>query len=147
MRLMEELEQNNLEALLFRGRTLAQNGQFEQAYEAYGKALQLERSPEILYAYGMMAFHLGRLEEARETIESLLALDEEYLAGYPLLSDIYLSIGKTEKAIEALKQYVDLSGFDLEQIRRLVALLTQAGRYEEAKTYQKLHDQWNLEDE
>ncbi|TGU56039.1 pilus assembly protein PilF, partial [Mesorhizobium sp. M00.F.Ca.ET.186.01.1.1] len=33
------------------------------------------------------------------------------------------------------------------QIRRLIALLTQAGRYDEAKEYQQLHDQWDHETE
>ncbi|NGQ94553.1 tetratricopeptide repeat protein [Brevibacillus sp. SYP-B805] len=147
LQLLEKVSEPTVDALLFKGRMLAQNGEFEQAYAAYKAALALDTTPEILYGCGLMAFHLGALEEAREHIEKMLALDEEYMAGYPLLSDIYLSLGKTEKAIQTLKEYVDLSGFDLELIRRLIALLQQAGRYEEAKVYQKLHDDWNTEDE
>ncbi|WP_328591384.1 tetratricopeptide repeat protein [Brevibacillus migulae] len=147
LELLEEVSEPSVDALLFKGRMLAQNGEIEQAYAAFLEAATKEQSAEILYGCGLMAFHLGALEEAKTYIENMLVLDDEYLAGYPLLSDIYLSLGKTEKAIEALQQYVDLSGYDLEQIRRLIALLQQSGRYEEAKSYQKLHDQWNLEEE
>ncbi|MFY0543079.1 tetratricopeptide repeat protein [Brevibacillus sp. H7] len=147
MQLMEQAGDQSLDVLLAKGRALAQNGEFEQAYHVFRQALERDRTPEILYGAAMMAFYVGRLEEAAALVETLQAVDEEYVASYPLASDIYLSLGKTEKAIEALKQYVDLSGFDLDQIRRLIALLTQAGRYDEAKTYQTLHDEWNVEED
>lgn len=148
MQLMEQAGgEQSLDILLVKGRSLAQNGDFEGAYHVYRQALELDRSPEVLYGAAMMAFHVGHLEEAALLVESLQAVDEEYVAAYPLASDIYLSLGKTEKAIQSLVQYVELSGFDLDQIRRLIALLTQAGRYDEAKKYQLLHDQWNVEEE
>ncbi|MGO0061028.1 tetratricopeptide repeat protein [Brevibacillus fluminis] len=144
---LQQLDEPNAASLLFHGRTLAQMGQFEQAYEAYVQAVAFDPTAEALYGAGLMSFHIGRLEEARQHVEQLLALDEEYVTAYPLLSDIYLSAGKTEAAIEALKQYVELSGFDLDHVKRLIALLTQAGRYEEAKQYQQLFDSWNAAEE
>lgn len=147
LELLEHVSDPNVDGLLFKARMLAQNGEIEQAYAAFVEASAKEQSAEILYGCGLMAFHLGALEEAKLYIENMMVLDDEYMAGYPLLSDIYLSLGKTEKAIETLKQYVDLSGFDPEQIRRLIALLQQAGRYEEAKKYQKINDQWDREEE
>ena len=143
LRLLEQAGEQSLDLLMAKGRSLAQNGQFEQAYQVFHQALALERSTEVLFALSMMAFHLGMLEEALEHVNQLQALDEEYVAAYPLAADIYLSLGKSEKAVEALKHYVDLSGFDLDQIKRLIALLTQAGRYDEAKEYQKLYELWN----
>lgn len=143
MKLLELAGEESLDLLLTKGRSLAQSGQFEQAYQVFRQALILDRSPEVLYGCGMMAFHVGRLDEALELVNSLHVLDDEYVAAYPLAADIHLSMGRTEKAIDSLKQYVALSGFDLDQIRRLIALLTQAGRYEEAKEYQQLHDQWD----
>lgn len=147
MKLLEQAGEESLALLLTKGRSLAQSGQFEQAYQLYRQALVLDRSPEVLFGSALMAFHVGRLDEAVELVKSLQALDEEYVASYPLAADIYLSMGKTEEAIDFLKQYVSLSGFDLDQIRRLIALLTQSGRYDEAKEYQHLHDQWNDENE
>lgn len=145
--ILQQVDQPNSASLLFQGRTLAQSGQFEQAYEAFSQALALDVSAEALYGAALMAFHIGRLQEAQKHVQELLALDEEYVAAYPLLSDIYLTAGKTEPAIQALQQYVELSGFDLDHVKRLIALLTQSGRYEEAKHYQKLYDSWNVEDE
>ena len=145
MRLLEQAGEESLELLLTKGRSMAQNGQFEQAYQVYRQALVLDRSAEVQYGSSLMAFHLGRLEEAIELVNSLHALDEEYVAAYPLAADIYLSLGKSEKAIESLQKYVDLSGFDLDHIKRLIALLTQAGRYEDAKEYQHLLKQWDEE--
>ncbi|MCM3077877.1 tetratricopeptide repeat protein [Brevibacillus invocatus] len=145
MRLLEQAGEESLELLLTKGRSMAQNGQFEQAYQVFRQALVLDRSAEVLYGSSLMAFHLGRLEEAIELVNSLHALDEEYVAAYPLAADIYLSLGKSEKAIESLQKYVDLSGFDLDHIKRLIALLTQAGRYDEAKEYQHLLKQWDEE--
>lgn len=143
LKLLEQAGEESLDLLLAKGRSLAQNGQFEQAYQVFRQALVLDRSPEVLFGSAMMAYHLGRLDEASELVNSLHAIDDEYVSAYPLAADIYLSMGKTEKAIDSLKQYVALSGFDLDQIRRLIALLTQAGRYDEAKEYQQLHDQWD----
>lgn len=145
MKLLEQAGEESLELLLTKGRSMAQNGQFEQAYQVFRQALVLDRSAEVLYGSSLMAFHLGRLEEALELVNSLHALDEEYVAAYPLAADIYLSLGKSEKAIESLQKYVDLSGFDLDHIKRLIALLTQAGRYDEAKEYQHLLKQWDEE--
>ncbi|WP_103105230.1 tetratricopeptide repeat protein [Brevibacillus reuszeri] len=145
MQLLELAGAESLDLLLTKGRSLAQNGQFEQAYQVFRQALVLDGSPEVLFGSAMMAFHVGRLEEAVELVKNLQAIDEEYVASYPLAADIYLSLGKTEEAIDSLKQYVSLSGFDLDQIRRLIALLTQSGRYDEAKEYQQLHDSWNEE--
>ena len=147
MQLLELAGAESLDLLLTKGRSLAQNGQFEQAYQVFRQALVLDQSPEVLFGSAMMAFHVGRLEEAVELVKNLQAIDEEYVAAYPLAADIYLSLGKTEEAIDSLKQYVSLSGFDLDQIRRLIALLTQSGRYDEAKEYQQLHDSWNEESE
>lgn len=146
LKLLAQVKEPSVDALLFKARTLAQNGEIEQAYVAFVEASAKEQSSEVLYGCGLMAFHLGLLEEAKMYIESLLALDEDYLAAYPLLCDIYLSQGHTGKAIENLKQYVELSGFELDQLRRLIALLQQAGRYEEAREYQKIHDRWNDEE-
>jgi tetratricopeptide (TPR) repeat protein len=141
-KMLQQVDEPSAASFLFQGRTLAQCGQFEQAYEAFAQAITLDRSAEALYGAGLMAFHIGRLDVARQYVEQLLALDEEYVTAYPLLSDIYLSEGKTEAAIEALKQYVDLSGFDLDHVKRLIALLTQSGRYDEVKQYQQLFDSW-----
>ncbi|AWX55930.1 MULTISPECIES: tetratricopeptide repeat protein [Brevibacillus] len=145
MKLLEQAGDESLSMLLTKGRSYAQSGQFEQAYHVFRQALVMDRSPEVLYGCALMAFHVGRLDEAAELVSSLQAVDEEYVAAYPLAADVNLSMGKTEAAIEALKQYVSLSGFDLDQIRRLIALLTQAGRYDEAKEYQQLHDLWDHE--
>lgn len=145
MKLLEQAGEESLELLLTKGRSMAQNGQFEQAYQVFRQALVLDRSAEVLYGSSLMAFHIGRLEEALELVNSLHALDEEYVAAYPLAADIYLSLGKSEKAIESLQKYVDLSGFDLDHIKRLIALLTQAGRYDEAKEYQHVLKQWDEE--
>ncbi|MFP3388005.1 tetratricopeptide repeat protein [Brevibacillus sp. SIMBA_040] len=143
VQLLELAGAESLDLLLTKGRSLAQNGQFEQAYQVFRQALILDQSPEVLFGSAMMAFHVGRLEEAVELVKNLQAIEEEYVAAYPLAADIYLSLGKTEEAIDSLKQYVSLSGFDLDQIRRLIALLTQSGRYDEAKEYQQLHDSWD----
>ncbi len=145
--LLGDSGEHALSTLLLRGRMMAQSGEFEEAYKAYKQALAMDQSPEILFGCGLMAFHVGELDEAKKFIEMLLTVDEEYVTAYPVLSDIFLSKGETQPAIEALKKYVDLSGFDLDQIRRLTALLIQAGRYEEAKEYQTLLDQWDTGEE
>lgn len=142
---LKRVKQPDLASLVMRARALAQSGDFEAALEVYRKALEQKELPEILFGGGMVAYHLGHLAEAQTYLERLLALDEEYVTAYPLLADIALAAGNSEKAITALKQYVNLSGFEIGQIRRLVGLLQQAGRYEEAKEYQTLYDQWNEE--
>ncbi len=147
VRVLGQVDGANLGSLALKARMFAQSGQFEEAYRLYQQVLERDRSPEILFGCGLMAYNLGKLEEARGYIEMLLALEEEYVTAYPLLADIWLALGKTEQAIDALRSYVDLSGFDLDQIRRLTALLNQAGRYEEAREYQRLLDQWDADDE
>ncbi|MBO8162984.1 MAG: tetratricopeptide repeat protein [Brevibacillus sp.] len=144
---MQKADHSDLGSLVMRARTLAQSGDFEAAYQLYRRALEIDKLPEVLFGCGMMAFHLGRLEEAKEYLQMLLALDEEYVTAYPLLADVWLASGRTDKAIDALIQYVKLSGFDTSQIARLIALLRQSGRYEEAKEYQALYDQWERSEE
>ncbi|WP_232696347.1 tetratricopeptide repeat protein [Brevibacillus daliensis] len=145
--LLEDISETTFHSLVLKARMFAQQGQFEEAYQLYTKAAQYEQIPEVLYGCSLMAFNTEKWEEALRFVELLLAVDEEYMIAYPLHCDILLSLGNTEAAIESLKKYVDISGFDVEQIRRLTALLLQAGRYEEVKEYQKLLDQWDLQEE
>ncbi|ERM20135.1 tetratricopeptide repeat protein [Brevibacillus laterosporus] len=145
--LLDEISETTFHALVLKARTFAQQGQFEEAYQLYTKAVQYEQLPEVVYGCALMSFYTDKWEEAERYIQLLIAIDEEYVIAYPLHSDILLSQGKTEAAIDALKKYVDLSGFDVEHIRRLTALLMQAGRYEESKEYQKLLEQWDLQEE
>ncbi|WP_139489151.1 tetratricopeptide repeat protein [Brevibacillus dissolubilis] len=145
--LLGGVSEEAVSTMLLKARTYAQHGDFEESYKYYMQAAKVDQAPEILYGCGLMAFYLGRLDEALPYMEGVIAMDEEYVTAYPILADIYLSMGKTDKAIESLTTYVDLSGFELDQIRRLTALLTQAGRYEEARQYQQLLKQWDEQEE
>lgn len=147
LRLVEQLDEPDVSTLLTRARFLAQSGDFEAAYQVYLQVYRHDRSPEVLFGCGLTAHQLGRDEEARQFIEALLALEEEYVTGYPLLADICLSLGDRKRAIRALQTYVDLSGFELEPIARLIALLKQEGRTEEAVKYEALYRQWSTEED
>lgn len=147
LRISGSLKVKNVGALMWEANLRAHRGEFEAAYQLYTEVVQKERHPDAFYAAGMLAFQMGRPEEAVHFLEALLAMEEEYVTAYPVLADSYLSIGKTEEAIRALKTYVNLSGFELHVIKRLIDLLHQSGRYDEAKEYEELYRNWNVDDE
>jgi Flp pilus assembly protein TadD len=116
------------------GRALADNGNFQQAFEVLGRA----HSPDdpdwrLLSAQGATLDQLGRYEEARQYYSSALKI----VPGQPLvLSNLGLSYVLSKelpKAEETLRRAQGLAPTDLRVRANLALVVGLQGRYAEAE--------------
>jgi len=90
-----------------------------------GNATYINQNATILY-------RLGRLEEARDVLEALIARGAAMSINHALLSVIQEATGDVAGAVAAAREAVRLDGHDERTFKRLVGLLRCAGEEEAA---------------
>lgn len=77
------------------------NGYDEMAQERITHALRVNNhDPSALYVQGKILLHNKEYASAKDTLQTLLSLDSEYLDAYPLLSSTLYSLGDPQGADE-----------------------------------------------
>jgi tetratricopeptide (TPR) repeat protein len=88
-----------------RGFALTNEGEYNDALAAYGKALALNRSLLNAWYYsGDALFRLGRYGEAILAFENATAVDPEFVEAYFYESLVYQRLGRPRDAEEALRE-------------------------------------------
>jgi Tfp pilus assembly protein PilF len=95
--------------------------------EKYTKLAQEKggRTPLDAYNEGIKAFNSGDTDAAIAAFEETLTLDEKYADAYYRLGLCYLNKSENEKAIAALKKYIELNpgGEEVETARAIIESL------------------------
>ena len=74
----------------------------EQSYNYYGQATSLSpNNAQLWNEWGLVAYFLGRYDEAVEKFQKSLSLDSRFVDTYVFLGDAYQSLNKPEEALEA----------------------------------------------
>ncbi|HID55141.1 TPA: tetratricopeptide repeat protein [Candidatus Poribacteria bacterium] len=115
------------------GVSLQRDERYEEAIEAFKKALQLD--PKMKRAYLNAAFCLSRLDNPEGAIEMLnkaLEADPDFFEAHFNLGVIYLEMGRPRQAIEPLRRAVKLKPKSAEGRYNLGIALYRSGMFEEA---------------
>ena len=120
--LLEETP-TSLQAQFIRARALSELGQIEASINAYQSILESEHylkskwaSPEIYNNLATLYAKQGKLEEARKTLESGIATNEQYKTLYDNLSAIYVEMARGAYS-KALKLGVQAKSIELKTLQ------------------------------
>lgn len=118
----------------YQNRALAHraNSDYDLGMEDINKAIEL--SPDdtsFLLTRGSLLWRLDRNEESLETLQSIIAIDDEYAPAYDLQALVYVALGNNELALESVNMALALD-------RRSAAIIeTRAYVYLKLEEYDK----------
>jgi len=94
------------------GAAYAGLGRYEEAIDAYRRALQGEDDPSIRLNLGLSLQKVGRLEEAAEEVSSVVAAQPGNRAAVLLLADCRLRLAQNLKVVELLRPFAEAAPDD-----------------------------------
>lgn len=98
----------NLDALKGLCNIYHKEGASKEAYETIKKAVDLfPHRKEVLLLYGKAAFHIDRLDEAKDIFLKLLNTDPENEEAREFLARVYLKEGNKEASLEEFRTVLD----------------------------------------
>jgi protein O-GlcNAc transferase len=101
------------EMLSNRGAMLAREGRYEEAAQAFGRAIRL--APDFAVAYfnlGLAESRLGDLESARRTLETAVRIKPDYGAAWLQLGRTLLNLERVEESLQAFQMALGLNPRD-----------------------------------
>jgi tetratricopeptide (TPR) repeat protein len=132
--LKRQEEISEIDLLLKKGTAFITTSQFEQAGEAFRKALQLNpKSPRTLYSIGKLYMNQGLDGRAKEYFERAVHFSPTFLKGHQALADLHQALGNSDDYIHHLEQAIKISPRNLERKIMLGDAYTQNGDYDQAK--------------
>src|ERR1700690_1169773 len=87
---------------------------------------------EALHAQGLAHHQAGRLDEARQAYEQVLAVDPRHFASLHLLGVYAIQTGRLEAATELIGQAISVRADVPDAFGNLANALNRQGRYEAA---------------
>lgn len=127
------IEASQLDDEILKARTLAANGQLEEAEVAYSTLLQLHpEEPRVLSTLGTLLFWKGRFVEARELIEKSLEINPEQPKSLLNLSAILFNLGDLDAALKAADRSLAQGDPLSEAWNNRGVILNAQGRFNEA---------------
>jgi len=107
-------------------------GDYTRAVEAFGKLVELQRTPASCYKLGVALDNNGDHQEAIEAYRSAIALDPAYLKAFYKLAEVYSKTENYGEAIRCLAQAVEADADNPETHYRLGNVHSARGSFDEA---------------
>lgn len=98
-----ELEPRSYQALALRGAAFTELGRYEEALDDFVSSLDLHHNVETLAMMGVVYARSGRVNEAQEIIKRVERESNDDSEHSVKLAHIYLALGRTTEAYEALE--------------------------------------------
>ena len=129
---------SNANAWCFLGMACHDQSRFDEAVEAYHKALDIQPNfPIALSNLGNTLKQLGRLEEAEASCREALRLKPDYSTAFNNLGVALVAQGRLEEASETFEKALALMPNDAVTHSNLSAALVRQGKYTEAEANSK----------
>ena len=91
-----------------RGVTLMKAGKYEEALKTFESVLTIHESPEIYYNMGYIRANEGDYDEAIQCFRYATKIDEDFVAAYRKMGEVYQLQGKDEMAAQYFQKSADL---------------------------------------
>lgn len=126
---------------MIRGQLAFSAGRFNEAAEAYAKALQANAdSVSALTNYGAALTKIGQLNDAATQFRKALEIEPKNVTAHYNLASVLAKLGEFDGAIEHYDAVLEISPQDRTVRRARAGALRQAGRSDEAlQTLEQLH--------
>jgi tetratricopeptide (TPR) repeat protein len=144
-----ELKPNDPGAHLAMAQVLANQGQFEEAMPHFEFCLTNppDDPTEVLFGLASSQFSLGRIEEARASLEQLFAKVPNHSTGCFLRAKVELADGRHEEALRWFQKADALAPDESDITNALLQVCRQLGRKEDVDRYQNRLEQIRRRDE
>ncbi len=110
-----------------------ETGRYDQAHDAFQKALELAgTNAEAYRGRAKVYMAQGELEAAEETYKKAIAIKPDYWGGYNDLGVFYFRHGRYEEAIPQFEHVVQLTPQNAKGYRNLGAMYFSLNRYDDA---------------
>ena len=121
-----------------RGNKLIEDGQYEEALDAFEQAIRLEPNKTDAYLRkGDVLSSLGQTTEALFTYEQAIRLEPDNASAYIMRGRALRELGRFVEALSSYQQAIQLAPFDAVAYSEMGIVLSDLQRYEEAiATYQ-----------
>jgi serine/threonine protein kinase/tetratricopeptide (TPR) repeat protein len=108
-------------------------GKYEEAADAFQRALQLDGTSDTAYRGLAFAYeHMGKMEEAERTYRSAIRVRPEYWAGYNWLGGFLYRQGRYEEATRQFEQVTELAPDNFRGYNNLSGVYVALARYADA---------------
>ena len=115
------------------GKTAENNNLFEEAWEAYEKALLCDADSEyIKRSLAVLLIRMDRRDEASEILEQIISNNLQDTENRILLAKVYTSMGLEDKALAVYKDLLEIKE-DHDTLLMLGTLYVQRKEYDEAQ--------------
>jgi tetratricopeptide (TPR) repeat protein len=123
----------NVNKDLERGDELYENGQYEEAIQAYDKAIEEDPDSSEAYNNKCSALHeIGKYEESIQACDKAIELNPNFNESYNWKGSSLKLIGHYEEALGAFNQSIKLNSKSSSSYNEKGLVLFQMGKYEEA---------------
>ncbi len=135
----EETIINRANSLFYRGSAYAGLGEFEQAINDYGQAIQSDPfNPSFYINRGVAYYEIGEYEQAISDYNKAIELDPDNLAAHYNKGNAYLAFGQYSKAITSFDKTIELDPKYVKAFLGLGICYSYLGSYENAiSAYEK----------
>jgi tetratricopeptide (TPR) repeat protein len=97
--------QENVQALVERGKELSNNGKFDEAIATFNRALQAQPHNPALYVYRARAKYAKNLNnEAIADLDQALKVDPNFAQAYNTRAQVHFSMEDFQQALEDLQE-------------------------------------------
>ncbi len=128
-----EINKNNSVNYEIYGYILHAIGKIKEALETFGKAISLNPgSFRVLRMIAKCYFDLGETEKAKLKVEESLRLEQNFIASWHLLGEIFLSSGDFIKGTQALAKAISINPEDWSSYFILGEYYLSEGKYDNA---------------
>jgi len=115
------------------GKTAENNGRYEEALEAYEKALLCDDKSQFLkQSLAVLLVRMDRKEQAAALLEKIVSDNPGDVDNRVLLAKVYRSMGSTDKAVDIYRQLLEMKE-DHDILLMLGSLYAQNKEYEKAQ--------------
>jgi tetratricopeptide (TPR) repeat protein len=115
------------------GKTAENNNRYEEAWEAYEKALLCdEKSEYIMRSLAFLYIRMDRWNQAADILENIITNNPDDTENRLLLAKVYTSMGQEDKAVAIYKALLEIKE-DHDTLLMLGMLYVQQKNYDEAQ--------------
>ena len=123
------------------GMCYAESGDFEKAL-AYLKQVTPEyQTSNIRFQTAVCELRLGKLKDAKDTLEGLIKDDKDYASAYPALADVYLAEHDDESALKTMQEGLGVDQYNEQMYAKAAEIASHMGDSDlMAKYLKKAHE-------
>ncbi len=116
-----------------KGLILEALGNWEEALDSYGKAIELDSyAPDAYANQGNIYQKIGLLNQAEDSYKRALALDNTFLEAHHNLASLLYKIDRKSEALEHYREALILNPVHISSLYNLAVILEENGDWEEA---------------